>query len=106
MNPPGHLVVDHIDRNGLNNCKANLRLCTQAQNVRNVTSVRGGSSKYKGVRWDKIRRKWCVGVRVNNKRYYVGHFADEMAAGRAYDKKAKVLHGEFACLNFPPEAGS
>ncbi len=101
MDAPDHLVVDHIDHNGLNNCKANLRLCTTAQNIRNSLSIKGATSKYKGVSWDKIRRKWHVGVRLNNKRHYVGYFTDEIAAAKAYDEKAKVLHREFACLNFP-----
>jgi hypothetical protein len=103
MDAPDHLFVDHIDHNGLNNCRSNLRLCTPAQNRHNSLSIKTGTSKYKGVGWDKDRKKWRVGVRLNNKRHHVGHFTDEIAAARAYDEKAKELHGEFACLNFPPE---
>ncbi len=103
MNPPGHLVVDHIDHNGLNNCKANLRLCTPAQNVRNTLSSKTGTSKYKGVCWRKTKKKWTGQIYSNGKQYHLGHFTDEIAAARAYDEKAKELHGQFACLNFPPE---
>ena len=102
MRPPAGLVVDHIDHNGLNNCKANLRLCTIAQNVHNSVAQAGSSSKYKGVHWHKGMRKWAVMIHFNEKRYRLGHFTDEIEAAKAYDKKAAELHGEFAYLNFPP----
>ena len=101
MNAPDHLFVDHIDRNGLNNCRSNLRLCTPAQNNCNVVSGRGTTSKYKGVCWDKRGKNWRAVIQSNKKTYHLGTFADEIAAARAYDEKAKVLHREFACLNFP-----
>ncbi len=103
MNPPDHLFVDHIDRNGLNNCRSNLRLCTPGQNNRNINSTKG-SSKYKGVFWSKKRKKWAVHISLDKKSYCIGYFTDEIAAAKAYDEKAKQLHGEFACLNFPPVA--
>ncbi|MBW1855173.1 MAG: HNH endonuclease [Deltaproteobacteria bacterium] len=102
MNPPGHLFVDHIDHNGLNNCRSNLRLCTPAQNRCNLISKKG-NSKYKGVHWKSSRKKWAAAIQLNRKIYHIGHFTDEIAAARAYDERAKQLHGEFACLNFPPE---
>jgi hypothetical protein len=101
MNTPDDLVVDHIDRNGLNNCKANLRLCTPTQNRRNAASVFGSISRYKGVTWKKSRKKWFAEIQFNKKRYSLGYFEDEIAAAKAYDKKAKELFGEFAYLNFP-----
>jgi len=51
MNAPDHLVVDHIDHNGLNNRKENLRICTFAENCRNIRPSRHKSSKFKGVHW-------------------------------------------------------
>ena len=102
MNPPSHLFVDHIDHNGLNNCKSNLRLCTPAQNRYNLISKKG-NSKYKGVHWKRSRKKWAAAIQLNRKIYHIGHFTDEIAAARAYDERARELHGEFACLNFPPE---
>ena len=106
MGAPDHLSVDHIDHNGLNNRRSNLRLCTKAQNSRNVFSYKGSTSKYKGVCWYKKGGKWSAKIKLNNKTYHLGHFEDEIAAAKAYDKKAVELHGEFACLNFPPEAES
>ena len=103
MDPPDHLLVDHIDHNGLNNCRSNLRLCTIAQNACNAPS-HGLSSKYKGVCWNKRKEKWIARIRLNGKIYNLGYFTDEIAAAKAYDKKAGQLHGQFACLNFPPPA--
>ena len=103
MDAPDDLVVDHIDRNGLNNCRSNLRLCTPAQNNLNKFLNSYGSSKYKGVNWAKIKKKWRAEVQFDNKMYYLGYFTDEIDAAKAYDEKASQLHGEFACLNFPPE---
>jgi len=101
MDAPGHLVVDHIDHNGLNNCKTNLRLCTTAQNNHNCSPKKGTSSKYKGVGWNKGKKRWVAMVRFNNKIHFLGHFENEIDAARAYDKKAADLFGEFGHLNFP-----
>ncbi len=106
MGGPGHLVVDHIDRNGLNNRKSNLRICTNAQNIRNAGPRGKGLSKYKGVSRHTRGKKWTAVIQLNNKTHYLGYFSDEIEAARAYDKRAKELHGEFACLNFPPAEGS
>jgi len=101
MKAPKGLQVDHINRNGLNNRKSNLRLCTHAENVHNSRPMRNGSSQYKGVCWHKCKKKWCVSISKSGKRTYLGHFDDEMEAGVAYDRKAEELFGEFAYLNFP-----
>ena len=103
MNAPSHLVVDHIDRNGLNNCKSNLRLCTVAQNSRNSGSNKGSTSRYKGVSWNRNVKKWGAQIRLNYKIHRIGYFENETEAAKAYDKRAVELHGEFACLNFPNE---
>jgi len=103
MGPPTHLVVDHIDRDGLNNRKSNLRLCTNAENIRNAGKRGKGFSKYKGVSRHTRGKKWTAVIQLNKKTYFLGYFENEIDAARAYDKKAKELHGQFACLNFPPE---
>ena len=98
---PSHLVVDHIDHNGLNNCRANLRLCSFAQNMRNIVSNVGATSRYKGVHWNKRMKRWAASIQFEKKQYHLGYFTDEIAAAKAYDKKAMELHRQFACLNFP-----
>ena len=68
----------------------------------NTFSSKVGSSKYKGVTWHKMGKKWVAAIQLNRKQYHLGHFSNEIDAARAYDEKAKELHGEFAYLNFPP----
>ena len=99
-NAPKGLLVDHIDHNGLNNRKSNLRLCTNAQNQQNTRPRRGGTSRYKGVWLDKTRNVFMATISCNKKRYFLGRFKLETDAAKAYDKKAKELFGEFAYLNF------
>ena len=92
-------VVDHLDRNPLNNARANLRICTRSQNEANSPS-RGGTSKYKGVSRNIGRGKaWQSGIKFQYKRIALGMFDTEKEAAKAYDKKAKELFGEFAYIN-------
>ncbi|HUW19242.1 MAG TPA: HNH endonuclease [Sedimentisphaerales bacterium] len=99
-NAPDHLVVDHIDHNGLNNRRSNLRLATFTQNCRNQRRLSHGSSKYKGVHWNKKAKKWAAAIRCDNKTRHLGYFHDEIQAARAYDRAARNYHGVFASLNF------
>ena len=101
LNAPPHLLVDHRDCNGLNNRKANLRLCTHLENIRNQRPRKGGSSRFKGVYWNKTEKKYNPRIRNNGKRYSLGYFHDEIEAAVVYDIKAMELFGEFAYLNFP-----
>ena len=96
MDAPDDKVVDHIDGNGSNNRRTNLRLCTRAQNLYN-SKPRAARSRYKGVRYDKRKQKWTAEIT------YLGSFDDEIEAAKAYDRKAREFFGEFARLNFPEE---
>ena len=102
MKPRRGYVVDHIDGNGLNNRRCNLRVCTPAQNLANK-APRGGSSQFVGVY--RYRDKWGANVTRRGKCYYVGTFDDEVEAAKARDRKAYELHGEYAYLNFPEDFG-
>ena len=89
--------IDHKDRDGLNNQKLNLRVCSNHENQGN--KVGWGRSKYKGVSF--INRGYIQAqIRINNKSVYLGLFHNEEDAARAYDRKAIEVFGEFANLNF------
>ena len=91
---------DHIDGNGLNNRRSNLRICTEQQNAFN-RKRREGSSQFKGVYWQKEVRKWYAHIKINQKDIYLGGFHKETDAAKAYDAAAIGLFGEFARVNFP-----
>jgi len=99
--PPG-MVCDHMDGNGLNNLPANLRNCNHADNVHNLSKAAHGTSIYKGV-WRDKTGKWHSKICHAGRRYWLGTFDEEVAAARAYDRKAVELFGEYARLNFPDE---
>jgi hypothetical protein len=102
MQPAQGMVVDHIDGNGLNNCRGNLRVCTPQQNTFN-SRPRPKKSKFKGVRYDAETGKWIAEITHNGIKYHLGTFATEVEAARAYDRKAVELQGPYARLNFPEE---
>lgn len=93
------LVVDHKDRNGLNNQKSNLRICTKSQNCANNKPLISKTSNYLGVSWDKNRNKWAANLTKNWKKIFLGRYISEREAAIAYNIGAKIHHGEFANLN-------
>jgi hypothetical protein len=98
---PEKMVCDHINRNGLDNRKANLRSATISQNLSNRPKRRTKTrSKYKGLEWDKTQRKWKARIQHNHRKIYLGSFTSEINAARAYDQAAKLYHRKFAALNF------
>lgn len=109
LDPSGDRVVDHIDGNGLNNTRANLRAGTHQQNMQNIqsrSSHRDGSSQYLGVSRQRSSKKWRAGIYVNGTQQHLGVFVTEIEAAHAYDRAAIEHLGELASLNFPDLATS
>lgn len=100
-NAPKGMLVDHINGDGLDNRRANLRLCTTRENAINRDYPRR-TSGYRGVESSGLR--WRVLFENEGKRYRVGLFDDAATAARAYDALAREFHGEFAILNNPLKA--
>lgn len=94
-------LIDHINYNGLDNRKSNLRIATQSQNSIHRRKINSKtSSRYKGVSWHSSKNKWRVQIMKEGNQLHVGYFLNEEDAARAYDKSAYKLFGEFAELNF------
>ena len=100
MKPRKGQVVDHINHNGADNCRSNLRNCFNHQNVCNA-GPRGGTSQYCGV--CRHGTKWTADIGYLSIRVHIGLFADEAQAARARDRMAIMLHGQYAYLNFPED---
>lgn len=102
LNPPLGFQTDHVDGNGLNNRRQNLRVATCRQNQQNgrkriLMSGRPTSSRYKGVHWHKRDKRWHVRIRDNSgRRMWLGAFEFEDDARRAYQEAALRIHGKFA----------
>ena len=91
--------VDHIDHNGLNNQKSNLRFCTQSENMMNRSKGGNCTSIYKGVSFHKRDKIWRAKIHINGKDIHLGNFISEIEAAKAYNNKAIELFCEFANLN-------
>lgn len=93
---PDGAEVDHVDGDGLNNQRYNLRVCSRADNAKNRHTTTG-RSRFKGVWRDK--RAWRATIWVDRKKISLGSHPTEKAAARAYDVAARLYHGEFAATN-------
>lgn len=74
-------ATDHINRDKLDNRRENLRIATQAENLQNRPSVRGSSSRYRGVSLNRQQR-WCAAATINGRSHFLGSYADEDEAAR------------------------
>lgn len=102
--PPDGMVLDHADRNGLNNRWNNLRFATHRQNILNTVKPQTSenASGYRGVTLT-YAGTYQARIRHEGKNVGLGTYDDAESAARAYDAAAKQWHGEFAVLNFPVE---
>jgi hypothetical protein len=108
MKPPPGMDVDHINLQGLDSRKRNMRTCTRAQNGYNHRPLWGGTG-FRGVRYVERNGKYEAFLRHRGKEILSGEFDDPIEAARARDKLAREVQGEYAWLNFPheiPLAGS
>jgi hypothetical protein len=96
---PSVLDVDHINGNGFDNRRANIRACLPSENTKNRKISKNNKSGYKGVIWSKKGTAWSASIGVNNKRLHLGYYQTKEEAAMAYNNAAKILHGEFAKLN-------
>jgi hypothetical protein len=95
-NAPDHLEVDHINGDGADNRKDNLRLCTHAENLRNRGRAKHNASGHKGVWFSKQSNRFIAETRLNGKKIHVGSFKTAEEASEAYKAKALEVHGDFA----------
>lgn len=95
-NCPKGFDVDHINRDGLDNRRSNLRICTRSQNIQNQKIHKDNRYGARGLYWDKSRKKWQVRICINYKTIHIGRFENKEDAINAYNEAAKKYHGEFA----------
>lgn len=99
LKPPLGFVVDHIDSNGLNNRRNNLRIATRSQNCQNSKIPTRNTSGYKGVSWNTRDEKWRSAIVVNKKLIFLGNFDCKHDAYLAYCEASNKYHGEFGRID-------
>jgi len=99
MKPDKGFVIDHLDGNGLNNQRNNIRICTVSQNSMNRNKTVKNKSGFKGVIWWERNSTWKAEIRLNKKKIYLGYYENIIDAARAYNAAAQKYHGEFANIN-------
>jgi hypothetical protein len=96
-----HQRVDHINGDGLDCRRSNLRFASVTENNQNCRKPKSNTSGFKGVSWHKRDSRWMVNIGVGGRIRHVGSFTRIEDAARAYDSEARALFGSFAALNFP-----
>jgi len=100
LRPDDGFVVDHINHDGLDNRRENIRVCTPKQNAHNMRPYVGAISRFKNVTKSKASRFTATGL-IEGKTVNLGNFISEELAARVADRHHRQYHGEFAYLNFP-----
>lgn len=90
--------VDHIDSNGINDQRSNLRVCTHAENLRNRGAQKDNTSGFKGVSRHKTTQRWRASINIDGKWRHLGLFDTPEEAYAVYCEAAVRLHGQFARL--------
>lgn len=88
---PAGSVTDHINGDGLDNRRANLRAATHQENMVNCARWKLSSSKYRGVSWHKGNSNWLAQITVDYKNIYIGAYQTEEEARTAYEKKREEV---------------
>ncbi|MFA6851065.1 MAG: HNH endonuclease [Selenomonadaceae bacterium] len=92
MGAPKGMSIDHLNHDGLNNCRNNLRIVTHAQNMQNRNVHKNSKSGIRGVYWDKQRKRWVVEIKLNSKKIYKKRFNNILdAENTAKEMRAKLL---------------
>lgn len=99
LNAKSNEFIDHIDHDGLNNQRRNIRLCSPAQNSKNMSKHRDNQSGLKGVSLDKRRGNFRSRIKIGNKHVWLGSFRCALDAAHAYDAAAKKHFNQFAKIN-------
>lgn len=100
ISAPEGVVVDHINGNGLDNRRSNLRLATRRQNNWNRAGQRDATSGFHGVSFHQKSGLWRARLRVGDAAEKATYHRTAEEAARARDEMAKAERGQFACLNF------
>ncbi len=99
LNAPEGVFVDHVNGDGLDNRRSNLRLCSHTENMRNRRKLMDAASRFKGVTKASKGKNWRATIYPSGVQIHLGTFATEEAAARSYDRAARIFFGEFAKTN-------
>jgi len=98
MNASGNVLIDHINRDKLDNRRCNLRVCNYFENAQNSVAHKDSKSGLKGVSWNKKKNKWRAQIQFLGKKIELGNFKEKLDAYSAYCEASKKLFGKFSAV--------